>query len=66
MQELKDESKVNKMGIMKQETIKFNDMKEYIMKARDSLKSSNETYVLTNSDGELKKLPAAESISLMA
>ena len=54
------------MGIMKQGTIKFNDMKDYIMKARDCLKSSNETYVLTNSDGELKKLPAAESISLMA
>ena len=41
-------------------------MKDYIMKTRDCLKSKNETYVLTNSEGELKKLPAAESISLMA
>ena len=63
---MQDENKVKKMGILKGGKIKYDDLKEYIMKARECLKGNQETYVLTNSEGELKKLPAAESISLMA
>ena len=54
------------MGVLKDGFIEFKDISDYIRKTRECLKGNKEAYVITSHEGELKKLPAAESISLMA